>query len=114
MIDKLLAHKPADRFQTAREVSETLQSLLRPRKAIAVAATRPVPAATAPAAAEASPAKASAAAAAAPPRPEPRYPSWFQPLAALVERRPTAALVASLGVLLAVFASGFVLARLIR
>ena len=110
VIDKLLAHKLADRFQTAREAAETLQSLLHPRRAVAAPTPRPSAAETRPPAVAPAPVPEPKPAAARPPR----YPAWFRPLATLAEHRPTSALLATLGVLLAVFATGFGLAYLIR
>jgi hypothetical protein len=44
----------------------------------------------------------------------PDFPAWFRPLASFAERRPTAALIAGLGVLAAAFGTGFGLAWLLR
>jgi serine/threonine-protein kinase len=45
VLDRLLAHKPQDRFQTADEAAEALQALIRPRNksAAAVASRKPSP-----------------------------------------------------------------------
>jgi hypothetical protein len=45
--------------------------------------------------------------------PVPRYPRWFQPLAALAEQRPRVALLALIGALAAAFGMGFGLAWLL-
>jgi serine/threonine-protein kinase len=97
VLDKLLANKPQDRYQTAGEAAEALQGLVKSKKAIAAAA------------------EAKKAAAAAQPvhperpveRPEPvivkvepEYPSWFKPLAQLAENKPALALSAMIGGLL--------------
>ncbi len=105
VIDKLLANRPQDRYQTAVEAAEALQALVRPRKA-AVPAPRPAPApAPAPAdpvhppAPAPAPAQQSAPEPAPPPPPvvvtvRPTYPAWFRPLASLAERNPRRALAA--------------------
>ncbi len=106
VLDKLLAHKPQDRFQSAAEAAEALQSLMRPR----VRSTpRPSPKEPGPPASPPAPK--------APPvmvmvRPE--YPGWFKPLAALAEDNPLAALLAILALAVVLFASGFGLATLLR
>lgn len=106
VLDKLLAHKPQDRFQSAAEAAEALQALTRPR----VRSTpRPSPKEPGPPALHPAPE--------APPvmvRVRPEYPGWFQPLAALAEENPQAALLATLAVAVALFASGFGLASLLR
>src|SRR5512135_150403 len=110
VMDKLLAHKPEDRFQGADEAAEALQALIRPRSKSASAITR-MPA----------PAEAPAAPAREPPsttdqilRLHPVYPAWFRPLALLAARRPLSALPTVLGTLGAAFGGGFGLAWLFR
>jgi len=82
VLDKLLATKPQDRYQTAAEAAEALQALIRP-KSRAPAPPRAAPAVPAP-----------------PPPPPvvvtvaPDYPRWFRPLARLAESKPAAALAA--------------------
>jgi serine/threonine protein kinase len=112
VLDKLLAHKPQDRFQRAEDAAEALQALLRPRhrssasakKATRESATRadqpvrPTPPPPAPAEVQVSP----------------RYPRWFRPLAVLAEQKPRVALLACLGALAAAWGSGFGLAWLLR
>ena len=138
IIDKLLAHKPQDRFQKAEEAAEAIQALLRPRSpgppppgTRAHRKPAPPPAATA-ASVEALP----VARARLRPRPllfrprcrgphgpspvvRPRaggaeYPRWFRPLAALAERKPRVALIAMLGALAAAMGGGFGLAWLLH
>jgi serine/threonine protein kinase len=125
VIEKLLAPKPSDRFQSAAEASEALFTLIRPRgKRVApkpetepapVPAPVPVPVPV--------PVPDPPPAAPAPPAPSlppvvvtvrPKYPTWFLPIADLAERKPTGALFAALGVLAATFLSGFGLAMLLR
>ncbi len=107
VMDKLMAHKPSDRFQTGVEAAEALYSLLRPKvkapKPERVKETLEAP----PPALVASP----------PPeivKLSPTYPRWFQPLAALAEERPRVALAASIGLLTATFIVGWVVGWLGR
>lgn len=89
VIDKLLASKPQDRFQTAAEAAEALQALLRPRSRSSSsnaprADRKPVgllAPPTAPAAAEHVVVKVA-----------PEYPLWFRSLAQLAENKPRTAL----------------------
>jgi serine/threonine protein kinase len=119
VMDKLLANKPQERFQTADEAAEALQGLIRPRNrpgsASMVRKSPPAP--------EPSPSPPPAAPAPAPEgaslaysimKVRPDYPAWFRPLASLAERQPTGALLAVLGTLGVVFGSGFGLAWLLR
>jgi serine/threonine-protein kinase len=99
VLDKLLAQKPQDRFESAAEAAEAFRELVKPR----------VRSAAAPSAAKPNTAPAPAPAAA----PErlvvkvtPRFPGWFRPLARLAEERPALALMALLVVLLGTFAAG--------
>ncbi|HEV3167386.1 MAG TPA: serine/threonine-protein kinase [Isosphaeraceae bacterium] len=89
-MDKLLAHKPHERYQTAGVAAEALQSLTRKRSAPRPAAPQTGPRLPVVDVAERVPAPAAEA-----PTP-PNYPRWFAPLAALAERSPTLALVALL------------------
>lgn len=109
IVEKLLAHRPIDRFQTATEAAEALQALIRPKgKRVAPERDRdPIP----------TPASTPAPAPTPPPvvvKVRPNYPSWFQPLANLAERKPKQALLASLGLLAIAFACGFGVALLVR
>jgi serine/threonine-protein kinase len=108
VLDRLLAHKPSDRYQNGLEAAEALERLLRPksRPSIRAASKEPAAAVAEPAAAEVP--------ASAPVPPSDEYPGWFAPLAAFAAGRPTAALMSFVGTALALFASGFALARLIR
>jgi serine/threonine protein kinase len=96
VLDKLLANKPHDRYQTAGEAAEALQALVRPKKQVSVAVS------AAPAkkpAHEAPPAPSSPSDYPSPPPPpvvvtvRPTYPAWFRPLAGLAEKKPVLALV---------------------
>lgn len=110
VLEKLMAHKPADRYQNAAEAAEALQALLRPRvkKPAPRPAPAPQPAAPAPAPAAAAPRLTPLIVAA------PEYPAWFRPLAGLAEQKPRTALLAVLGALTAAFGAGFGLAWLLR
>ena len=97
VLDKLLANKPQDRYQTAGEAAEALQALVKPkRSANATAPARRPPAeiATEPNPSEPPP----------PPSPvvikvRPDYPGWFAPMADLAERKPVPTLFAVVGFL---------------
>jgi len=109
VIDKLLAYKPADRFQTGAEVAEAFQSLIRPK------VKRPTPQ---PEAASAKVTPPPAPTPAPPPPPtivkvKPSYPGWFRPLADLAERKPRAALLAAVGLVVSTFTLGFGFATLL-
>ncbi|WP_435018921.1 serine/threonine-protein kinase [Tundrisphaera sp. TA3] len=100
VLDKMLANKPAERFQTAGAAAEALQALIRPRKS---PSTRSKPA-EAPTPPPPPPADAPA-----PPEPvvvRPNYPGWFAPLAAMAEDRPGLALATLLGGAIACFGLG--------
>jgi serine/threonine-protein kinase len=113
VLDKLLAHKPHERYATAAEASDALQALLRPRakpsapsQALASARERldsgeaqpPPVAAPAPTIVEV----------------RPRYPTWFKPAAGLAEQRPNTALVGLVALLLATLGAGIVLGMMLK
>lgn len=121
VLERMMASRPSERFQTAAELAKVLEGLGRPRPAASSAsaprkpAARPASAASMPAAQGA--AAPVATATAAPPvapllkaAPATRYPEWFRPLAHLAERSPAGALVALTGALLGAFAAGFAVA----
>jgi eukaryotic-like serine/threonine-protein kinase len=125
VIDRLLANKPQDRYQTAQEVADALQAVARPKTRHAPSRTdsrarsglSPAPRPDA----QASSAVAPASAAPVAPAPErvietiaPKYPGWFRPLAALTERRPVVALMTALATLAVTFGVGFLLGRLLH
>jgi eukaryotic-like serine/threonine-protein kinase len=113
VLDKLLATKPQDRYQTAAEAAEALQNLIRPKSR---AAANPVPSrADRKGASGVSPSPAPV------PAPEkvivkvtPKYPGWFKPLARLAETKPTLALLGLFGALSATFALGALAGWLLR
>jgi hypothetical protein len=121
VIDKLLASKPHERFQTAQEAAEALQAVCRPK---------PRPAAVRSDAKGASGVSPSPKGDGKPPQPvapahaatpervvvkvAPKYPGWFRPLAGLAERRPGLALAALIAALAGASGAGFLLGRLLR
>ena len=125
VLDKLMAAKPQDRFASAREAAEALQSVLRPRSRSATA--RPSISQ-----AEASPSEKPPISLdsivitppgglpvipAPPPLGEPRkphYPSWFSPIAAAAERRPVGLLLGVIAALILVFGAGAGLGYLVK
>ena len=102
VLDRLMATRPQDRYQTGREAADALNGLIRTKKAPAPAARPEPPPPAAP-----------------PQRPppivvRPEYPGWFGPLARLAETRPGLALGAMIGVVGGVAGLGFLVGRLIR
>jgi serine/threonine-protein kinase len=112
VMDKLLAHKPEDRFQSGDEAAEALQALIRPRSKSA--STLPRKSAPEPRPAPAAPAREAPSTTDQILKLRPQYPAWFRPLAFLAERQPLGALLAVLGALGAAFGGGFGLAWLLR
>ncbi len=95
MIDKLLANKPHDRYQTAGEAAEALQALLKPKRSATPQARAVAP----PVEVSPAPSPVVVEVDTQPPRPEviaiaAVYPGWFRPYAALAERSPGLALTA--------------------
>ncbi len=122
VMDRMMAHKPHERYATAIEAAEALQNLIRP-KARPVAPKEPVP--SQPAAPEQpAPVQAPAPAeqktsAPASPKPfsapsAPIYPAWFRPLATLAEQRPTVALLGFAFTVLAAIGVGLAIGLAIR
>ena len=125
VLDRLLAHKPHERYPTAADAADALQALLKPR-------SRPIPVAqpAAPAPAPASPApiapladlkQAPGAKPQSPPadgpmvvKVRPNYPRWFDPAARLVEHRPQAALASAIAALTLTFAAGVVVGLVVK
>jgi serine/threonine protein kinase len=106
VLDKLLATKPHDRYQTAGEAAEALQGLVKSKKAIAAAAQAKKAAAEAPPLA---PSKAAEPAAPVIVKVQPNYPAWFKPLAGLAEQKPVLALISLIGGFLTTGLAGFAL-----
>jgi eukaryotic-like serine/threonine-protein kinase len=111
VLDKLLATKPQDRYQTAGEAADALSALVKPKKSPATGTAAPA----APPVAKKPPTEPSAEprqpeVPSPPPPPvivtvRPKYPAWFLPLANLAEKNPTAALL--------VLTTGFLIGGLI-
>jgi len=98
VLDKLMATKPSDRYQTGTEAAEALQSLIRTRK------PAPTPKKPEPKPESASPDRSPTQGVAAP---SPPLPAWFQPIVRWVEHRPKTTLTASIAILFAWFWVGF-------
>ena len=103
VMDRFLANRPQDRFQSGLEAAEALQGLLRPRSKPGSSTV-----AVSPGAKPTSP---------VPPRPaavpdqvvvwaRPDYPRWFQPLAKLAEKRPGLALASLIGAAVGLLGAG--------
>jgi serine/threonine-protein kinase len=121
VIDRLLAHKPHDRYATAADAADALQNLLRP-KARSAAGVAPPPS-TVPAAGSlpadgkrALEPRAAPAAAQGPMivRVSPTFPRWFQPIARFVEHRPRSALLTLIVTWALTFGAGLLLGFLRR
>lgn len=105
VLDRLLATRPQDRYQTANEAAEALQGLIRKKSAPATRVVlEPSPAPPEPA---------------PPPPPQivtvsPDYAGWFRPLASFALASPHGALAALIGLSVAIFGAGFVTAMMLR
>jgi serine/threonine-protein kinase len=124
VLDKMMAHKPHERFAGAAELAEALGNLVRPRPRSPGKESRP---STAPVAGPAPRAGSVDAvgteqapapmALAAPPKVvkvQPRYPAWFAPMARLAESRPGGALALVLLTISLVFGSGLLLGLVLK
>ncbi|RUL88201.1 serine/threonine-protein kinase [Tautonia sociabilis] len=103
VMDRLLANRPSDRYQTAAEAAEALRSIFAPAPSRLAGPQAP----------DGAPAVPRPAPSPVPPPPQikyvhvrPKYPSWFQPIANLAERSPAGAFALILGFLGAAFAAG--------
>lgn len=122
VIDKMMAHKPHERFSGAAEVAEALENLIRPRPRSVGAASATAPAGAAAqsrAAGVAEVPRADQGPASAPAQPtvievRPEYPVWFAPVAKLAESRPVGALVACVVALSVAFGAGLLLGLVLR
>jgi serine/threonine-protein kinase len=108
VMDRLLANRPSDRFETAAEAAEALKAVFsKPAPVISRAAQD-----TERAFVVAPPAR---------PQPpqikyvhvKPSYPAWFQPIARLAEKSAAGAFLLLLGLLLLAFGAGVVIGYLI-
>jgi serine/threonine-protein kinase len=112
VLDKLLAHKPHERYATAADAAEALQSLIRPK-------TRPAAPARPVAQAGAAPTAEPQGPPVPPPAPEvikirPVYPRWFEPAARFAEYQPGFALASLVGLLAVTFGAGLALGLMLR
>jgi serine/threonine-protein kinase len=122
VIDKLLAHKPHERFASAAEAADALQSLIRPKsRASSALASAPAAgnSAAAPVPADAKPLPEPEQPPAAPQGPmvvkvRPDYPRWFQPVARFAERRPRGVLLAIIFSFVLTFGFGLALGLVIK
>lgn len=117
VLDRLLANKPADRFQSAEETAEALQAVNRPKPRAAAVRVEPKPTPVAPGPAPVEVKPAPAVSVPAPSRPEkkpPQYPRWFRPLASLAERKPALALCVLLALAAVPFGAGILVGRLLE
>jgi eukaryotic-like serine/threonine-protein kinase len=122
LLDKMMAHKPHERFASATELAEALQKLIRPRPRSLNAAGSSWPAIGGGPSARARPvekphADQDQAALPAPPADmpvRPDYPRWFAPLASFAESRPAGALALCLLVLSLTFGAGLLLGLALR
>lgn len=113
VLERMMASKATDRYQTAAEAAEALQALVAPRRKTAAAPSErkavrepgSFPIAGPPPASPAPPQVV---------RVKPSYPAWFRPLANLAESSPVGALVAVITTLLAAFGLGFLTSLLVR
>jgi eukaryotic-like serine/threonine-protein kinase len=111
VLDKLMANKPQDRYQTGQEAADALNNLIRNRKSPAALARTEATSTVPPAPASPPPSPQ------APPvmiRVVPKYPGWFRPLAGLAEKKPVLALVSMLVGIVLMTGAGFVLGRMLR
>jgi serine/threonine protein kinase len=113
VLDKMMAHKPHERFAGAAELAVALQSLIRTRPKSLGAESPPSPSPGAGGGEAPRPAgDAPDATSPAPPttvRVQPKYPGWFAPLAGFAESRPGGALAVLILTLTLVFGSGLLL-----
>jgi serine/threonine protein kinase len=107
VMDKLMASKPQDRYQTGTEAADALNALVRVRKA---ALPRPEPPAAPPPPVKAPIAETVATII----RIEPTFPGWFRPLARLAEFKPKATLALTAGAIFVFLGIGVVIGRLLR
>ena len=119
VIDRLLAHKPHERYPTAADAADALERLLRPKARApqpaaalaAVTAQAAQAAASAPVESRPAPDSKQQLAASAGPmvvKVRPTYPRWFEPAVRLVEHRPQTALISFVLGLVLLFVAGLV------
>jgi serine/threonine-protein kinase len=118
VLDKLLAHKPHERYATAAEAAAALQGLLRQKSKVAAPAPNQAPPARpAPAENKASAeAKSDSGPSAGPMvvKLRPNYPKWFDLVASYAESRPKSVLAGIILSLAATFGAGVLLGMLLK
>jgi serine/threonine protein kinase len=117
VLDKLLAHKPHERYATAAEAAAALQGLLRPKVKAGAPAQNLAPATKAGPLDNKAPAEARPATEPPPPqivKVRPSYPKWFEPVAGFAERRPKSALASIIVALALTFGAGIALGMVLK
>jgi serine/threonine protein kinase len=121
VLDKLMAHKPHERYATADEAADALFALIRVKsRSSAAPIAAPPPAApipSPPSEVKPAPEKKEPAAAVQGPmviKVRPKYPRWFEPVARIAEHRPRAALVTAVATLGLTFGAGVLLGWFFR
>jgi serine/threonine-protein kinase len=114
LLDKMMAHKPHERFANATELADALENLIRPRSRTTGQASSASNVGTQSVAGPAADSRGARPAGPAPLPPEviqvrPEYPGWFAPLARFVESRPGRALAACILALTMTFGAGLLL-----
>lgn len=97
VLDRLLANRPRDRYQTAEEAAEALESVVYARRSPPGRRAGPAPDPTA---------EPKVVERVVEVEVRPEYPGWFLPLADLAERSPAGALAALLAAALLLFGAG--------
>jgi serine/threonine-protein kinase len=118
LLDKMMAHKPHERFSSATELAEALQNVIRPRPRSVGSANAFAPAVGGGASSGAGPGGVPLAALASATSPavvevRPEYPKWFAPLARFAEKRPGGALATLILTLSLTFGAGLLLGFLL-
>jgi serine/threonine protein kinase len=132
VLDKLLAHKPHERYATAGEAADALQSLIRPKTRPAAPPRPTAPLVPSPSGGVPVHNKSAAEPKAQPPAPDaaapapvqsvtpsiltvrPIYPRWFEPVARFAERRPKSALASVLVALAVTFGAGLAMGLMLQ
>jgi serine/threonine protein kinase len=114
VLDKMLAHKPHERYATASDAADALQALIRPRTKSSNQPAAAPPQVQAPAAVDGkTPVDPKSTPSAPAPTTivnvSPKYPRWFSPVAKFAESRPRSALLALIVTLGLTFSAGLVL-----
>jgi serine/threonine-protein kinase len=118
LLDRMMAHKPHERFSSATELAEALQNVIRPRPRSVASANALAPSVGGASSSPAGPGGVPLAALAAATSPaivevRPEYPRWFAPLARFAEKRPGGALATLILTLSLTFGAGLLLGFLL-